>query len=77
MSIGNLNSYFQKNRKSIMKDHEKEYAVIYNDVVKGYFSSDDEALGFCAKEGYKLGTFLIKQCVEEEIQRFHSRASFA
>ena len=78
MNIEKLNLYFLKNRDRIVKNNIGKYAVIYDEKVEGYFTSDKEAISFCSKKGFKLGEFIIKQCLDQkdEVQRFYSRVCF-
>ena len=79
MSFKELSNYFQKNRNKIIKGHIDEYVVIYQKEVKGYFTDEESALLYCSENKYKLGEFMVKQCLEQddETQRFYSRVSFA
>jgi len=71
-------SYFEKNRSQLLKKYEDEFLVIVNKSVVGNFKSEEKAINY-AMENFKLGNFLIKQCLpkkEEQTQVFHSRVIF-
>lgn len=70
-------AFFEKNRENFVKQHKDEYVLIKDEEIIGFFKDRQKALEEASKK-YKLGTFLIHQCVgkNDEIHRFHSRVSF-
>jgi len=71
-------NFFEENRKSFVKNHLREYVVIKEDSVLGFYKTEKDAYDATIKD-HALGTFLIQQCLpekKEEVAVFHSRVSF-
>ena len=69
--------YFIKNQKKLVEKHEGKFLVIKNQEIIGVYDTEMEAYREAQKE-YKLGTFLIQECLLGEdiyTQTFHSRVS--
>ncbi len=59
--------YFHKNRNSLIEGHNiHEHVAIKRKKVLGYYPSECDALTDMAKKGYKLGDFVVHQCIPEE-----------
>jgi len=70
--------YFETVASDLAKKHPHKFAVIKGEQVIGIYDTIQEALEKTSKDN-PLGTFIIQQCeeVDNTIQRFHSRVSFA
>jgi hypothetical protein len=71
--------YYLAHQKDLVKEFNGRFLVIIGEEVVGNYDSFEEALTNSQKK-YKIGTFLIQQCLPGEdsyTQTFHSRAIFA
>lgn len=68
-------NYYLDNKEKLLKRYQNRVVVIKNEKILGDYDSKEKALKETAKK-HELGTFLIQEISEEEInnvQRFHSR----
>ena len=71
--------YYLAHQKELVKKYNGKFLVIIGEEVVGNYESFEEALAESQKK-FKLGTFLIQQCLSGEdnyTQTFHTRAIFA
>jgi len=71
--------YFKENQEELVNKYKGKFLVIKEQEVQGVFETEIEAYTE-AKSKFKLGTFLIQQCLpgeESYTQTFHSRAFFS
>lgn len=71
--------YFKSNQNELVKKYEGKFLVIKDEKVQGIYDTEIEAYAD-AKKKFKLGTFLIQQCLpgqESYTQTFHSRVTFS
>ncbi|MCY4259265.1 MAG: hypothetical protein OXC91_03250 [Rhodobacteraceae bacterium] len=77
MSLDQLLDYFKENQEDFARDHYGKYVVIHNQSVEGFYDNQLDAFTE-AKERFRPGDFLIRQCIrpdEETVAVFHSRAA--
>ena len=70
-------AYFKQHQAELAKNHHGEFVLIHDKSIDGLYASELEAYTE-AKKKYKVGTFLIRQCLlpeEETSQVFHSRVT--
>jgi hypothetical protein len=74
--LDDLYKWFDKNRDNINKGHEGDHVLLKNNSVIAYFSEESEALEYARKSGYKMGEFLIQECVskDEECMYYYNEA---
>lgn len=68
--------YFKANQEELVKKYNGKFLVIKGQKVQGVYNSEIDAYTD-AKSKFKLGTFLIQQCLpgeESYTQTLHSRA---
>ena len=68
--------YFKENQAELVKEYNGKFLVIKDQKVQGVYNSEIDAYTD-AKKKFKLGTFLIQQCLpgqESYTQTLHSRA---
>lgn len=71
--------FFEENRAKLVTAYPNKFVVIADEEVVGVFDSEEEAYDDSVGK-YKLGTFLIQQCIpakEEEVAVFHTKAIFS
>lgn len=69
-------NYFKANQGELVKKYNSKFLVIKDQKVQGIYDSEIDAYTD-AKKKFKLGTFLIQQCLpgeESYTQTLHSRA---
>lgn len=69
--------YFKSNQDELIKKYGGKFLVIRDQEVQGTYNTEIEAYT-AAKKKFKLGTFLIQQCLpgqESYTQTFHSRVA--
>lgn len=80
MNAGNLKrelDYFKVNQNELVNKYKNKFLVIKNRKIIGVFDTEIEAYTKTQKQ-FKLGTFLIQQCLPGEegyTQTFHSRVA--
>lgn len=70
--------YFESNRASLVQKYSNKFVVINNGQVVGAYKTEKDAYDDASKI-FKLGSFLIQQCVpeiDERVAVFHTRAIF-
>jgi len=68
--------YFKDNRERLVKEYPSKFVVIVGKSVTASYDTMEEAYAGSIKK-YKLGKFLIQQCVKKNLdQSFFSRAVF-
>ena len=67
--------YFQENLSELLKKYEGKFLVIKETSVEGVFDTYEDAITFGVTK-YKLGEFLVQQCVKEEVTTAHFINSF-
>lgn len=75
MSLEKALAYFKKKREEFVRDHHREFVVIYGETVDGFYENELEAYT-SAKKKYPPGSFLLRPCLrteEEQIPSFRSR----
>lgn len=71
--------YFKAGQAELVKKYEGKFIVIKDQKVQGVYDTEIKAYTN-AKKKFKLGTFLIQQCLpgqESYTQTFHSRVAFS
>ncbi|MFH1319599.1 MAG: DUF5678 domain-containing protein [Bacteroidota bacterium] len=71
--------YYLDHQEELVKKYNGKFLVIIGEEVVGDHDSFEDALAE-SQHKYKLGTFLIQQCLPGEdsyTQTFHTRAIFA
>ena len=71
-------AYYKKHKTELFKNFKNKYLVIIGEEVVGNYDTESEAYSKAINQ-YKLGTFLIQHCVDDEtetLQTFHSRVIF-
>lgn len=71
--------YFKSHQNELVKKYEEKFLVIKDEKIEGVYDTEMEAYTD-AKNKFKLGTFLIQQCLsgqESYTQTFHSRVAFS
>jgi len=69
--------YFKSHQDELVREYKGKFLVIKDQEVQGVYGSEIEAYTD-AKKKFKLGTFLIQQCLpgeESYTQTFHSRVA--
>lgn len=54
-------AFFNLHREEYLREHAKEYAVVENELLVGFFPDEKSAL--MAMKDHSLGTFLVKQII--------------
>ena len=69
--------YYKDNQKSLLQKYKNKVLVIIGEEVVGIYDDETSAYQDSISK-YKLGTFLIQNCLPEKetIQTFHSRVAF-
>ena len=66
-------SFYEKNRKALLKDYEGKFVVIYKEKVVGAYNTQLDAIE-AARKKFPLGKFLVQLVTEkDEVIVFHSR----
>ena len=75
-ALDDLYKWFDKNRNIIINGHEGALVLLKNNSVIAYFNEEGEALEYARKSGYKMGEFLIQECVskDEECMYYYNEA---
>ena len=71
--------YYLKNQVKLLKKYKGRFLVIKDENVVGVYGTNEEAYNEATKQ-YKLGSFLIQECLEKDAgvtQTFNSRAVFS
>lgn len=73
-SLQSLYDWFDINRDSLIKNHENERILIFDNKNLGYFSNELSAVNYAKQKGLKLGSFLVQRCIsaEKEEQMFYN-----
>ena len=69
--------YFKSHQDELVKKYKGRFIVIKNQEIQGVYDTEMEAYTD-SKEKFKLGTFLIQQCLPGQnsyTQTFHSRVT--
>lgn len=65
-----LADFYWANKENIDTGHEKEFVLMYEMDVSGYFPSWDKAELYALRNNFVRGAFLIHQCnLQEEPER--------
>ena len=56
--------YFKDNFKKITENHLKEFVVIYDCSVQGYYDGFDSAIKAMKDKGIELGDFIVQECTK-------------
>ncbi len=78
--LDKLYEWFDKNRTKLIKGHEKEFALLHENAVIGYYDSLKSAVEEVSRKNLVEGSFLIQEClsIEDETVSFYSnRVAFA
>lgn len=62
--------YFQENLDSLLKKHKGKFLIIKDSSVQGVFETYNQALTNALAK-YKLGEFLIQECIKESLSTAH------
>ena len=68
-------SCFQKNQNDFAKNHYKEFVLIHDEYVEGFYA-DQLSAYLSGADQFPKGEFLIRECIKPEEQEkivFHSR----
>lgn len=57
--------FFKKNLPQLLNQYKDLFLVIKDEEVIGHFDTYDKALSFGLSK-YKLGEFLVQQCIDED-----------
>lgn len=71
--------FFLEHQDEFARDHYRKFIVINGAKIVGFYDTEEDAYKTAVKS-YRLGEFLIRQCIaasETVAQAFHSRAVFA
>jgi len=71
--------YFKSHQDELVEKYKGKFLVIKDQKVQGVYDTEIEAYTDARKK-FKLGTFLIQQCLpgqESYTQTFHSRVAFS
>jgi hypothetical protein len=55
--------YYMAHQEEINKDHLGDYVVIKGTSILGYFKGPIKALDAMAKQGQRIGTFIVHKCL--------------
>ncbi|MDR2717048.1 MAG: hypothetical protein LBB89_03155 [Treponema sp.] len=61
-----LYKWFDENRDTIIKGHEKDHALLKDETVVSYFHDEGTALEYAQKSGFAMGDFLIQECISKD-----------
>jgi len=69
-----LYNWFDIQRDYIIKGHEKEWVLISDYEVLGYFSTLNDGVAYAKKIGLKVGNFLVQMCItsDEELRAIYN-----
>ena len=70
--------FYLKNQAELVKKYKGKFLVIKDEKIVSVFGTREEAYNNAVAQ-YKLGTFLIQECLESNkdvIQTFNSRVAF-
>lgn len=73
-------AFFRANKQKFLEDYKDKFLLIHDKKLIEVFENQLDALKKALEVyNFKLGTFLIQQCVtdEDEMMKFYSRVSFA
>ena len=73
-NLDDLYKWFDEKRETIITDHLNECVLLKDNSVIGYYPNTDAALSAAQKNGFKMGEFLIQDCItdEEEIMLYYN-----
>lgn len=73
LDLKNDYDYFLKEFKNLYKIYPNKYLIVKDKKIEGAFNSFEDAFNAAIKK-FKVGTFLIQKCSEDEIksQNFYS-----
>ena len=64
--LNDLYIWFDENRDTIINGHEGCHVLLKDNTVICYSNNETEALDYARKMGFKMGDFLIQECVSKE-----------
>ena len=64
--------YYQNNKEEFLSKHKGKFIVIKGEKMIGVYDDRMEAIEATRKK-HELGTFLVQEVKENDIQTFHSR----
>lgn len=70
--------FYRENQSDFIKKYKGKFLLIKGEQVVGAFDTREEAYNNAVQQ-YKLGTFLIQECIKDDkevTQTFHSRVTF-
>ena len=77
-SLDDLYKWFDEKRETIIANHLNECVLLKDNSVISYYPNTGTALAAAQKKGFKMGEFLIQDCItdEEEIMLYfiHNQA---
>ena len=56
--------WFKINRDNIVKGHEGQYSLLYDNSLIGYYKNEEAAILDAITHGMKVGDFLVQPCIE-------------
>jgi len=73
-NLDDLYKWFDENRGTIITGHLNEAVLLKDNTVIGYYPNDNAALSAAKENGFKIGEFLIQDCItdEEEIMLYYN-----
>ena len=73
-NLDDLYKWFDEKRETIIVDHLNECVLLKDNSVIGYYPDADTALSAAQQNGFKMGEFLIQDCItdEEEIMLYYN-----
>jgi len=74
VDLDDLYKWFDQNRALIIANHKNECVLLKDKSVIGYYPDNESALEDAEKKGFKIGEFLIQDCItnEDEIMLFYN-----
>ena len=72
--------FFKENFNQIVKNHIGEYVVIKDCSVVAYFKDIKSGIDYMINKGYKLGEFIVQECVKkitDNMAIYHSNVIMA
>jgi len=74
VNLNDLYKWFDENRALIIANHINECVLLKDNSVIGYYPDNEAALADAEKKGFKIGEFLIQDCItnEDEIMLFYN-----
>ena len=73
-NLDDLYKWFDEKRETIIADHLNECVLLKDNSVIGYYPNTDAALSAALRNSFKMGEFLIQDCItdEEEIMLYYN-----